>query len=133
MRWQGNERTRRISNLGTAALVQKRSKFCKWTGKRLFLHCDNHAVVDIWRKKTTKDKHLMQLVCSLHFIAARGNFTVSVSHIHGVNNTLADALSRRQVEKFKALAPLADPKPTPLPPNWESLWTTTFGSFNVQQ
>ena len=101
--------------------------------KMFAFHCDNHAVVDIWRKKTTKDKHLMQLVRSLYFIAARGNVTVSVSHIHGVNNTLADALSRGQVEKVKALAPLADPEPTPLPPNWESLWTTTFGSFNVQQ
>ena len=105
----------------------------KWTGKRLLFHCDNHAVVDIWRKKTTKDKHLMQLVRSLYFIAARGNFTVSVSHIHGVNNTLPDAVSRRQAENFKALAPLADSEPTPLPPNWESLWTMTFGSFNMQQ
>ena len=105
----------------------------KWTEKRLLFHCDNHVVLDIWRQKTTKDKHIMQLVRSLYFIAARGNFTVSVSHIHGVNNTLADALSHEQVEKFKALAQLADPEPTPLPPNWESLWTTTFGSFNVQQ
>ncbi len=47
----------------------------------------------------------MQLVLSLYFIAAKGNFTVSVSHIHGVNNTLADALSRGHVEKFKAKAP----------------------------
>ena len=87
----------------------------------MLFHCDNHAVVDIWWKKTTKDKHLMQLVRSLYFIAARGNFTVSVSHIHGLNNTLADALSRGEVEKFKVLAPLADQEPTPLPPNWESL------------
>ena len=91
------------------------------------------CVVHIWWEKTTKDKHFMQLVCSLYFIAARENFTVSVSHIHGVNNTLADALSRGQVEKFKALAQLADLEPTPLPPNWEPLWTTTFGIFNVQQ
>ena len=100
--------------------------------KTFAFHCDNHAVVDIWQKKTIKTNTSCSSYDSLYFIAARGNVTVSVSHIHGVNNTLADALSCGQVEKYKALAPLADPEPTPLPPNWESLWTTTFGSFNVQ-
>ena len=94
------------------------------------------VVCDAWKElyksleKTAKDKHLMQLIHSLYFIAATRNYTVLVSHIDGMNNTLADALSRGQVEKFKTLAPLADLKPTPLPTNWESLRTTTFGSFN---
>ena len=34
----------------------------KWTRKPLLFYCDNHEVVDIWQKKTTKEKHLMQLV-----------------------------------------------------------------------
>ena len=39
--------------------------------------------------------------------AARGNFTVTLKHIAGVDNSIADALSRFQEDRFRRLAPLA--------------------------
>ena len=92
-----------------AAIIAAATWASKWTGKRLLFHCDNQAVVDTWHDPTGKDKHLMQLVHLLYFIAAKGNFTVLVLHIHGVNNALAyalsHALSRGQVQEVQGLSP----------------------------
>ena len=107
----------------------------KWSGICLVYHCDNHAVVDIWQKKKTKDKLLMQIVRLVDLIAAKKTL-LPQSRIFMVVarlNTLADTLSREQMERFNILTTLPDRKPTPLPTNWESLWTTTFGDFNMQQ
>ena len=86
-----------------------------WTSKRLLVHCDNRAVVDIWRVGTSKQPSLMTLVRALFFIAARANFTVLLQHIPGVDNGIADALSRSQLHRFRLLAPGADELPTPTP------------------
>ena len=57
----------------------------------------------------------------MHFVrfilakAAMGNFIVHIQHIAGVDNRLADALSRLQVRHFKELAPSASDTPEQLP------------------
>ena len=58
----------------------------------------------------------MSLVRKLFFIAAKYNFTVNIKHIPGTNNTIADALSRLQMAKFRQLAPSASPRETRIPP-----------------
>lgn len=83
-----------------------------WKGKSVLFHCDNSAVVEIWAKRSTKQPSIMALVRVLHFIAAKHEFHVTVQHIPGTNNTLADALSRLQAERFRHLAPYADTRPT---------------------
>ncbi len=50
------------------------------------------------------------LVRALFFVAATNNFHVSITHIAGVDNSIADALSRFQMPKFNQLA---DAEPTP--------------------
>ena len=77
------------------------------------MHCDNQAVVDICRTGTSKSTELMRLIRSLFFTAAQHNFTLLISHIPGVDNSVADALSRLQFHRFHQLAPEADPEPTP--------------------
>ena len=79
------------------------------------MHCDNHAVVDIWRKGTSKHAALMQLVRKLFFIAATHNFTLLLQHIQGTDNGIADALSRSQFRRFRSLAPRANADPTLTP------------------
>ena len=87
----------------------------QWSCRRLLVHCDNHAVVDIWQAGTTKHPALMHLVRTLFLTAATNNFTVLLQHIPGVSNSIADALSRSQFSRFHQLAPEADENPTPTP------------------
>ena len=81
-----------------------------WARKKVLFHCDNQAVVDIWKTGTTKSSDIMALVRMLYFCAARYNIHVIVTHIAGVNNSIADALSRYQVTRFQQLAPHAAPQ-----------------------
>ena len=86
-----------------------------WSGKRLLFHCDNEAVVEIWQSGRSRCPDLMDLVRSMFFVAADNNFHVLICHISGVNNTIADSLSRLQLNRFRTLAPQADPHPSPIP------------------
>lgn len=87
----------------------------QWQRKRLLVHCDNHAVVHIWRTGTSKQQSLMRLVRTLFFTAATHNFTLILQHIQGIDNGIADALSRSQLHRFRCLAPMADQDPVPIP------------------
>ena len=60
-------------------------------------------------------KRIMCLLRMLFLTAAQHNFTVTLSHLPGQHNTIADALSRCQFTRFFALAPQADPTPTATP------------------
>lgn len=78
-------------------------------------HCDNKAVTEVWQSGLSHSTQLMRLVRALFFVAANGNFHVLIRHIAGVDNCIADALSRLQVQKFRQLAPQAAREPTPIP------------------
>ena len=86
-----------------------------WARKKVLFHCDNQAVVDIWKTGTTKSADIMALVRMLYFCAAKYNINVIITHIAGVNNAIADALSRFQVTRFRQLAPHAAPLPDIIP------------------
>ncbi len=64
----------------------------------------------------------MRLLRDLFYTAATHNFHVNIAHIPGVDNSIADSLSRFQMERFHALAPDADDRPTPLPSMAQDLW-----------
>ena len=53
----------------------------------------------------------MDLVRHLTLLTLRYNFYLKVQHIEGKRNDIADSLSRFQMEKFRLLAPHADPAP----------------------
>jgi hypothetical protein len=57
----------------------------------------------------------MTLLRKLFFVAARNNFTVTIRHIPGIRNSIADAISRMQFQRFFSLAPQASKDPTPIP------------------
>ena len=75
-----------------------------WPRKKLLVHCDNQAVVDIWKKGTTDHPQIMALVRMLYFCATRHSIHVIITHIDGTTNCIADALSRFQVQHFYKLA-----------------------------
>lgn len=85
---------------------------------------DNEALVHVINKATCRDTYLMILVRKLVLVCLRHNILFKAKHISGFKNTLADALSRLQIARFKKLAPAyMDPIPTAipshlLPANW---------------
>ena len=86
-----------------------------WRWKRLLVHCVNQAVIDICCTGTSKTTELMQIIHIQCFMAARHKFTLLIKDISGVDNLVADALSRLQYHRFCQLVPETDPEPTPTP------------------
>ena len=84
----------------------------QWTGLRIKFHCDNLSVVQMWANKGSKRSNIMSLIRTLFHISASGNFHVFIVDIPGINNCLADALSRLQLKKFRRLGPKAEQDPT---------------------
>ena len=85
----------------------------QWQGLRVHFLCDNRSVTDAISKHFCSDGALGGLVRSLFLAAARHSFWVSVTRVPGRLNSIADALSRSQVQRFRTLSPLAFPVPTP--------------------
>ncbi|XP_043215429.1 uncharacterized protein LOC122378437 [Amphibalanus amphitrite] len=88
----------------------------RWTGLSVLMHCDNTGVVCAWEKGWSRDRRLMSLVRQTLFTAAQHSFALRVSHIPGIDNSAADALSRLQISRFRAINPTAAASATPLPP-----------------
>ena len=83
------------------------------------LHTDNEALVSVINKQSSKEKLVMVLVRWLVVAGLKYNIVCQAQQVPGQYNTMADALSRSQMEKFRALHPQADTRPSPfaeLPP-----------------
>lgn len=114
----------------------------QWKGKTVRARCDNAAVVSIINTGSSRAKEAMHLMRCLSFIAAKYEFFMCATHIRGVDNILADALSRNNMHLFHSLHPQAKQEATPIPaclldvlilskPDWTSqhwtqLWTSSF-------
>ena len=84
----------------------------KWNRMKVMFRLDNQAVVECIKSGTSCCPHMMTLLRNLFLIAARGNFSISATHIPGVHNVIADALSRFHMQAFHNLAPTAASSPT---------------------
>jgi len=76
--------------------------------KYIEFHCDNLAVVFAINKQTAKDQFLMKLIRRLVIQALRSNIVFKAKHIPGLQNTIADKLSRLQMAEFRRIAPYMD-------------------------
>ena len=88
-----------------------------FTGKRLQFWCDNESVVAIINSGHSRAPRIMDLVRVLVLLSMKHNFFVRAKHVPGVSNGIADSLSRFQVQRFRELAPHADPQPCSIPPS----------------
>ena len=86
-----------------------------WAGRRITFHCDNSGVVGACGKGWSRDPRLMSLLRQTSYLAATHSFVYRVQHVAGHDNSTADALSRLQLDRFRALQPAARPTPTPVP------------------
>lgn len=89
----------------------------EWAGKVVEFRIDNQAVVDILVSGYSREPHLMHLVRLLVFFASSHQFRFTASHIPGVENTMADAISRNDALSFIRQAPstLLPPSSIPAP------------------
>ncbi len=86
-----------------------------WTSSSILVHCDNEATVHCINKGCSHSLALMPLLRRLIWISPCDQFIITAKHIPGSKNQIADSLSRFMFQKFRALAPEADPSPTPIP------------------
>ena len=87
----------------------------QWKGKKILFHCDNEAIVHIWKHGSSKSKSIMTLLRATYWVAAHYQFNIMITHIRGCDNIIADSLSRFQMDRFRETAPGAEPLPTPTP------------------
>ena len=87
-----------------------------WCRKRIIVNCDNAATVEIINKGRSKVPFIMKFVRKLIWLEAKYNFIIRAKFIPGISNSISDALSRFQLQKFRRLAPQANPLPTSCPP-----------------
>ena len=86
-----------------------------WKGKRIVFYTDNKPISEIWQAGSTPSNDLMHLVRELYLHAARCQFSLSLKHISGTHNSVADSLSRYQMSRFHDLHPDAHPAPAHVP------------------
>ncbi len=113
----------------------------QWQRKLIHCWCDNQAAVQAIRARSCRDDGLMHLLRCLLFLEASYQFQLSASHIPGINNTLADHLSRNKLPLFLSMTPRANQVSSAIPPQLPALlldlevdwtcpsWTQRFSSF----
>ena len=116
-RWPDNWRGRNIAFLEFYPIVLSLYLWGALMKNRCILFfTDNEALVHVINKQSCQDKSLMFFVRKLVAICLTHNILFRAKHIPGVSHTLADCLSRLQVDSFKKLAPSdMDSQPTPIP------------------
>ena len=65
-----------------------------WANKCVHIYCDNHAVVDVLTYGSTRDQMVPTAARNVWLLTAMFYIDLVVSHIKGVNNRVADLLSR---------------------------------------
>ena len=72
---------------------------------RMKVHCDNQSVVAMINNLTSSCEHCMYLLCLLVLNGLSFNRRVVAQYVVGVQNKLADALSRGRLDKFHQVTP----------------------------
>ena len=116
----------------------------EWRGGSVTCRCDNQTVVSVLASRSSRNAEIMHLLRCLFFIEARMQFTLHCVHLPGVENTVADALSRNDLVSFRSQAPEADRDPQVLPESlvealllfdqdWLSpTWRRLFGFISIK-
>ena len=82
-----------------------------WTGRKIMFCCDNEATVAIINKGRSSIPFINRLVRRITWTSIQCSFIFSAAHIPGLDNRLADHLSRFNFHAFQELCPGACPRP----------------------
>lgn len=83
--------------------------------KKILFRVDNLALVHILNKQTSKSKRIMDLIRQFVLHNMKNNIIWRSVHISGLENGLADAISRREWQRFFKAAPDAEKEPETVP------------------
>ena len=109
---RGDRRTRSMPFLELLGLVYAVATFGKhWAGRKITFRSDCLPVVQAIERGSTPKRKLMQLLRHLHMLAAQYSFEFRCVHISGIDNAVADALSRNELQVFRSLCPQANQEP----------------------
>ncbi len=96
-----------------------------WGGKQrdtgIIVHCDNMGVVGVVNSGYSRVPRIMHLLRCLFFIRAHFRLNVWAVHVPGVENSLADAISRNQLPFLFTQVPEAQYRRERIPPDLLSL------------
>jgi hypothetical protein len=69
-----------------------------WAGNRVHFHVDNMVAVHVCTSGRSRNKHLAKIMREIFWDLSKASCKTTVSHIKGVENVRADALSRALVD-----------------------------------
>ena len=84
-----------------------------WCNHVVTFRSDNMAVVSILAKQSSPDPVIMAMVRDIVMLTMKFNFSYNIQHVSGVDNSIADKISRFQ--DFSRIYPHADKMPLELP------------------
>lgn len=84
-----------INHKETLAIILAAKRWASlWANQHVIIHSDNQAAVYIINKGTTANELIMGQLRELFWLSATFNFRITAEFIKGINNSLADAISR---------------------------------------
>lgn len=101
----------------------------KLRNKKICFNCDNESVVHILNTQTSKSDRVMAILRTLILQSLQNNILLRAKHVPGSSNSICDALSRFQMERFRQLAPEADQEPHKIPQQLWNIFSTEPTSF----
>lgn len=84
-------------------------------------HTDNSALVSILNTQSSRSPRIMYVIRKLVLLFMQFNITFKAKHIAGIDNGIADAISRKQWGRLRQLAPTANQIPDPIPAAFHDL------------
>ena len=87
----------------------------EWENKCILFHTDNLSVVHVINKQSSKDKVIMQLLRRLVVKCLKHNILFQAEHVPGLENSLADQLSRLKISEFLQVFPAMNPEVMHIP------------------
>ena len=88
----------------------------RWSGLTVVVHCDNLGVVAVVNSGYSRVPRIMHLLRCLFFIRAHYQFILWAVHVPGVENILADAISRNNLNYLFSQIPRARQSQSEIPP-----------------
>ena len=84
----------------------------QWSGRRVLITCHNEAVVTVLRSGKTRDPYLGACARNIWFVSALADIDIHYAYIRGLENGVADLLSRcsgSTQDVVKLLSQVQDP------------------------
>ncbi len=105
----------------------------QWRGLTVRVKCDNMAVVATIRSGSCKERNTMHMRRCLAFLEAVGMFVLVEEHIKGVDNVVADTLSRNNLSLARSVLQDAAAVPERVPQALVELMTVPMLGWSEQQ